>query len=73
MERTFTAERTLCPRVAEANGRQLGRPIAHTADKVEYARMLRGQGKSYGEISARTGIAKASLHRYLAPDKVGTG
>jgi len=23
------------------------------------------QGKSYGEISAKTGIPKASLHRYL--------
>jgi len=67
MERTFTAERAAHARsVAEANGRQPGRPIAHPADKIEYARLLRGQGKSYGQISARTGIPKASLHRYLA-------
>jgi len=66
MERTFTAERAAHARnVAEANGRQVGRPIAHPADKIEYARLLRGQDKSYGEISARTGIPKASLHRYL--------
>jgi DNA invertase Pin-like site-specific DNA recombinase len=66
MERTFTAERAAHARaVAEANGRQPGRPFAHPADKIEYARLLHGQGKSYGEISAKTGIPKASLHRYL--------
>ncbi len=67
MERTFTAERAAHARsVAEANGRQVGRPLAHPADKIEYARLLHGQGKSYGDISAKTGIPKASLHRYLA-------
>jgi DNA invertase Pin-like site-specific DNA recombinase len=67
MERTFTAERAAHARsVAETNGRQVGRPLAHPADKIEYARLLHGQGKSYGEISAKTGIPKASLHRYLA-------
>jgi DNA invertase Pin-like site-specific DNA recombinase len=66
MERTFTAERAAHARsVAEANGRAVGRPLAHPADKIEYARLLHGQGKSYGEISAKTGIPKASLHRYL--------
>jgi DNA invertase Pin-like site-specific DNA recombinase len=66
MERTFTAERAAHARsVAEANGRQVGRPVAHPADKIEYARLLHGQGKSYGEVSAKTGIPKASLHRYL--------
>ena len=74
MERTFTAERAAHARsVAEANGRQVGRPLAHPADKIEYARLLHGQGKSYGEISAKTGIPKASLHRYLAgPDPADT-
>ena len=68
MERTFTAERAAHARsVAEANGRQVGRPLAHPADKIEYARLLHGQGRSYGEISAKTGIPKASLHRYLGP------
>jgi DNA invertase Pin-like site-specific DNA recombinase len=67
MERTFTAERAAHARsIAEANGRQVGRPLAHTADKIEYAHLLHGQGKSYGEISAKTGIPKASLHRDLA-------
>ena len=70
MERTFTAERAAHARaVAEANGRQVGRPVAHPAGKIEYARLLRGQGGSYGEISAETGIPKASLHRYLGGDQ----
>jgi DNA invertase Pin-like site-specific DNA recombinase len=74
MERTFTAERAAHARsVAEANGRQVGRPVAHPADKIEYARLLRAQGKSYGQISAKTGIPKASLHRYLALDQAVTG
>ncbi|MGH3235702.1 MAG: recombinase family protein [Streptosporangiaceae bacterium] len=67
MERTFTAERAAHARsVAGANGRQVGRPVAHPAGKIEYARLLRGQGSSYGEISAKTSIPKASLHRYLS-------
>ena len=63
MERTFTAERAAHTRaVAEA----AGRPVAHPANKIDYARLLNGQGASYGEISAKTSIPKASLHRYLA-------
>jgi DNA invertase Pin-like site-specific DNA recombinase len=68
MERTYTAERAAHARtVAGTRHRQVGRPIAHPADTIEYARRLRGQGESYGEISAKTNIPKASLHRYLAP------
>jgi DNA invertase Pin-like site-specific DNA recombinase len=68
MERTFTAERAAHARaVAEAAGRQVGRPIAHPDDKIEYARLLRAQGHSYSQISAKTSIPKASLHRYLTP------
>jgi DNA invertase Pin-like site-specific DNA recombinase len=68
MERTYTAERAAHARtVAEAGNRHIGRPIAHPADKIEYARLLRGEGQSYGEISAKTKIPKASLHRYLTP------
>ncbi len=68
MERTYTAERAAHARsVATARHRHVGRPIAHPADTIEYARLLRGQGESYGEISAKTNIPKASLHRYLAP------
>ncbi|MFJ3308319.1 recombinase family protein [Streptomyces sp. NPDC086549] len=68
MERTFTAERAAhahARAVAEAAGRCIGRPVAHPADKIEYARLLQGQGASYGEIGVKTGIPKTSLHRYL--------
>jgi DNA invertase Pin-like site-specific DNA recombinase len=66
MERTFTAERAAHARaVAEAGGRQIGRPLAHSADKIEYARLLKAQGDSLGVIAAKTGIPKTSLHRYL--------
>ncbi|MEV0494891.1 recombinase family protein [Streptomyces atratus] len=67
MERTFTAERAAHARaVAEAAGRRIGRPVAHPADKIEYARLLKQQGSSLGEIAGKTGIPKTSLHRYLA-------
>ena len=67
MERTFTAERAAHARaVAEAAGRQIGRPLAHPADKIEYARLLKGRGDSLSQIAAKTGIPKTSLHRYLA-------
>lgn len=68
MERTFAAERAAHARaVAEAHGRRASRPIAHPADKIEYARLLRGQGQTYGQIAAKTSMPKTSLHRYLAP------
>ena len=67
MERTFTAERAAHARaVAEAHGRRPGRPVAHPAGKIEYALLLKQQGSSLGEIAAKTGIPKTSLHRYLA-------
>jgi DNA invertase Pin-like site-specific DNA recombinase len=70
MERTFTTERAAHARaVAEAAGRQIGRPIAHPADKIEYARLLKAGGASLGAITEKTGIPKTSLHRYLAGDE----
>lgn len=70
MERTYTAERAAHARaIAEAAGRHVGRPLAHTADKIEYARLLQAQGHTLGQISAKTGIPKTSLHRYLAGDQ----
>jgi DNA invertase Pin-like site-specific DNA recombinase len=67
MERTFTAERAAHARaVAEAKDRRIGRPLAHSPDKVEFARLLKGQGHTLGQIAAKTGIPKTSLHRYLA-------
>ena len=66
MKRTFTAERAAHARaVAEAAGRQVGGPRAHCTDKVDYASLLRQQGRSLGEIAAKTAIPKTSLHRYL--------
>ena len=67
MERTYTAERAAHARaVAEAAGRRVGRPVAHPADKIEYARLLKAQGDSLGVIATKAGIPKTSLHRYLS-------
>lgn len=67
MERPFTAERAAHARaVADAAGRRIGRPLAHAEDKIEYARLLKERGTSLGQIATKTGIPKASLHRYLA-------
>jgi DNA invertase Pin-like site-specific DNA recombinase len=67
MERTFSAERAAHARaVAETNGRHVGRPRAHPDDKIEFARLLKQQGASLSVITTKTGIPKASLHRYLA-------
>ncbi|MGO4649480.1 helix-turn-helix domain-containing protein [Nocardia sp. 2YAB30] len=43
----------------------MGRPNAHPDDKIDYARLLRAQGNRLGEIAAKTGIPKTSLHRHL--------
>jgi DNA invertase Pin-like site-specific DNA recombinase len=68
MERNFTAERAAHARaVAETKGRHIGRPPAWPDDKIDYARLLREQGNSLGEIASKTGIPKTSLHRYLTP------
>ncbi|GGK52137.1 recombinase family protein [Streptomyces flaveus] len=66
MECTFTTERAAHARaVAEAAGRRIGRPVAHSDDKIECAKLLKEQGGSLGQIAAKTGIPKTSLHRYL--------
>jgi hypothetical protein len=63
MERTLTAERAAHGgAVTEAGNRYVGRPHAHPAEKIEYARFL----SSLGGIAAKTGIPKTSLHRYLS-------
>ncbi|MGH3764778.1 MAG: hypothetical protein ACRDTX_06465 [Pseudonocardiaceae bacterium] len=43
------------------------RPVAHPADKIEYARLLKGEGATLGQIAAKTGILMTSVHRYLDP------
>jgi hypothetical protein len=66
MERTDTVERAAHARsVAEVAGRHVGRPVAHSAEKIEYARLLEAQGHSLGQVAAKTGIPKTSPHRYL--------
>jgi DNA invertase Pin-like site-specific DNA recombinase len=68
MERTYAAERAAHARaIAQAAGRQIGRPVAHSAEAIEYARLLKAQGHSLGQIATKTGIPKTSLHRYLRP------
>lgn len=51
--------------VVEATRRHVGGPSARPADKIEYARLLHGQGNSYGGIRANTGFPKASLHQHM--------
>jgi Site-specific recombinases, DNA invertase Pin homologs len=66
MERTFALERAAHARsVATAHGRRIGRPKAHSDETIEYARLLRQQGDSLGEIARKTGIPRSSAHRYL--------
>ncbi len=70
MERTFAAERAAHARaVAEAGGRHVGRPVAAAPEAIEYAQLLKAQGLSLGQIAAKTGVPKTSLHRYLAGDQ----
>ncbi|MFI9605532.1 hypothetical protein ACIHCX_37990 [Streptomyces sp. NPDC052043] len=59
MESTFTVERAAHARaVAEAAGRHIGRPVAHPDDKIEYAKLLKEQGSSLGQIAVKAGIPK---------------
>lgn len=69
MERVFTAERAAHARaVAEAQGRQVGRPMAHKPEQIEFARLLKKQGDSLSQIVKKTGIPKSSLRRYLTTE-----
>ncbi|WP_432973786.1 recombinase family protein [Dactylosporangium sp. CA-233914] len=71
MERTFTAERAANARaVAEANGRHVGRQIAHPPEKIEYARLLKAQGHSLGAITAKTSIPKTCTATSPTPPQV---
>src|SRR5664280_3177881 len=63
--------RTSCPRPLCRRGQEPAhrRPVAHSAETVEHARLLKAQGASLGQIAAKTHIPKTSLHRYLTePD-----
>lgn len=68
MERTYATERAAHARaVATANGRRTGRPSVVDPDKLEHAAMLREKGVSIREITAKTGLARTTLYRYLPP------
>ena len=47
--------------------------IAKKTGKIEYARLLKGQGDSLGVIATKTGIPNTSLHRYLTDTDRETG
>lgn len=64
-ERSGTLDGAHSRPVPDVAGRGIGRPVAHPAEAIARARLLRARGASYGEISAETGIPKTSLHRYL--------
>ncbi|MFJ1877700.1 MULTISPECIES: helix-turn-helix domain-containing protein [Streptomyces] len=66
--RTHLHRRTRRPR---PNRRPSRRPTRRPTGgprvrQIEYARLLKGQGASLGQIAAKTGIPETSLHRYLA-------
>ena len=72
MERVYARERAAHARqVRRENGKPVGRPRAHSAEAIEYASLLRQQGHSYAEVSRKTGIPVASLHRYLTAQNGG--
>lgn len=52
-----------------AGPRQIGRPVAHPEDKIEYARLLKAQGDSLGVIAAKTGIPRPPCTATSAIDK----
>jgi DNA invertase Pin-like site-specific DNA recombinase len=66
MERTYAAERAAHARaVATANGRRTGRPSVVDADTLEHAALLRANGSSIREITAKTGLKRTTLYRHL--------
>ena len=68
MERTYAAERASHARtVATANGRRTGRPSVVDPAKLEHAALLRANGSSIREITAKTGLKRTTLYRHLPP------
>lgn len=69
MERTYMLERVSHARaVAEAAGKQVGRPRTVTDEQLRYAEHLRdAEHLTIGQVSARTGIPRTTLYRHLPP------
>ncbi|MFI7049488.1 hypothetical protein ACWDTT_28210 [Streptosporangium sandarakinum] len=55
--------------MAEAEGKHVGRPVAHPAEKIDHARLLKAEGASPARIAVKTGIPHASLHRHLSVER----
>ncbi len=53
--------------VATAKGRRVGRPSVVNPNQLDYARRLRDEGATIGEIVEKSGIARTSLYRHLPP------
>jgi DNA invertase Pin-like site-specific DNA recombinase len=67
MERVWNRERVAHARaVAEANGRQVGRPRSTSPSRIKRTLKLREEGWTVAEISAETGISQATLYRRWA-------
>lgn len=63
MERTYAAERSAHARaVATVHGRSVGRPSVVSPDKLEHATLLRAIGTAMADISAKTGLSRATLY-----------
>lgn len=68
MERTYAAERASHARaVATAGGRRTGRPSVVDPSKLEHAALLRANGSTIREITAKTGLKRTTLYRHLPP------
>ena len=67
MERRMIRERTMAGLdAARREGRIGGRPTVMTPDRIETARMLREQGKSYDAIADTLRVGRSSVRRALS-------
>lgn len=67
MERVFMRERAAHARaVAEAKGKQPGRPRKLDAKKLTTARAAVDAGQSVDDVAATLGVGRATLYRYLS-------
>lgn len=48
-------------------GRRTGRPSVANPDTLEHAELLRDNGATMAEISAKTKLTRSTLYRHLSP------
>lgn len=66
MERTYAVERAAHARsVAAAGGHRTGRLSVVNSDALEHAMLLRANGSTMAEISAKTKLTRSTLYRHL--------